>query len=458
LKTLKLYYENPYINVFTAEVIEKKIIENKYHILLNQTAFFLGGGGQERDFGTIEGIEVVDIYEKEGNIYHVLEKELNKIHKVRCEIDLKHRKDKMYQHSAQHILSGAFFKLVNRNTKSVHFGNEISTVDIEGILNEQEVMKVEDYVNKIISDNIVIENFVPSKKELKKINVRRDLPQTDDEIRIIKIGALDVNACCGVHAKSTLELKAIVITKFEKNKGNTRIEFLAGDRAVNYLLKREHNLKRICNKVSCGEEELENSIMNLNEKISDLINENKKITEQLVDLESKKLIGECEFNNKVESELNNREVNLISKVYSDKNIEYLKKIANKLCEEDSFVVLLASNDKEKVNIIFACSKNLTTDINKMKNNKIKKCNHTKKGYEVEKDIQDKKNIEVKKDNLTKGAEELNMGELLRDTIKLLDGKGGGNKVFAQGGGKNNGNIENAIEYATRKVKEIIKNG
>ena len=55
---------------------------------------------------------------------------------------------------------------------------------------------------------------------------KKGLTDTTNEIRIVKIGDLDSNACCGVHPKSTLDLRLIKIKRWEKNRGNTRIEFL----------------------------------------------------------------------------------------------------------------------------------------------------------------------------------------------------------------------------------------
>ena len=45
-------------------------------------------------------------------------------------------------------------------------------------------------------ENIKAEMLTPTKSELKKIKIRRDLPNTNEEIRIVKIGHLDINACC----------------------------------------------------------------------------------------------------------------------------------------------------------------------------------------------------------------------------------------------------------------------
>ena len=73
-------------------------------------------------------------------------------------------------------------------------------------------------------------------------------------------------------------------------------------------------------------------------------------------------------------------------------------------------MLLGNKDKDKGNFLFSCSKNL-------------------------------KNI--------------HMGNLLKDSITLIDGKGGGSNVLAQGGGKNIANMENALDYSMRRIKECL---
>ena len=72
IKTRKLYYENQYLREFTANIIEEKEENNKYYIVLDKTAFFPGGGGQSSDLGTIDNIEVINIYEDGEKIIHVL--------------------------------------------------------------------------------------------------------------------------------------------------------------------------------------------------------------------------------------------------------------------------------------------------------------------------------------------------------------------------------------------------
>lgn len=58
----KLFYIDSYIKNFTAEIEEIKEMNNKYHVLLDKTAFFPGGGGQYCDLGTIDNMSVEDVY------------------------------------------------------------------------------------------------------------------------------------------------------------------------------------------------------------------------------------------------------------------------------------------------------------------------------------------------------------------------------------------------------------
>ncbi len=99
-----------------------------------------------------------------------LKKNLIKKHKVKCEIDWERRQDGMHQHLAQHVLSGCFFTLFNANTVSFHLGSEFSTVDIKGILEEEKIREGEKLANDVIGKNLIVESFVPLKKELKKLN------------------------------------------------------------------------------------------------------------------------------------------------------------------------------------------------------------------------------------------------------------------------------------------------
>lgn len=399
----KLYYEDQYLREFTAEILEVVEKDDLYYIVLDRSAFFPGGGGQHCDLGYIDNHRVINVIEENDRVYHVTNTKPIKIHRVKCKIDWDRRLDGMQQHLAQHVLSGCFFSLFNTNTVSIHIGKEISTVDIQGSLDEETIKKAENMANKIINENITVEFITPSKKELKKLNLRRDLPNTNDQIRIVKIGDLDINACCGVHPNRTLDLQLIKIKKWEKHKGNTRIEYLAGNRAVNDYFKKCEFRNNICKSLKCGEEDAINYINKLSDELKKALDDNRKLKQEIAEYQIKEMIEQSE-------KIGN--ISIVKKIYNEGDLKHICKIAEKIVESENKVVIFAARFDDRANLIFASSRNI--------------------------------------DNIA-------MNELLKDAISLIDGRGGGSKYMAQGGGKNNSNLESAIDYALSKVKNKLIN-
>lgn len=396
----KLYYEDQYLKEFTAEIIGVIEKNNLYYVSLDKTAFFPGGGGQHCDLGYIDNHKVIDIVEENGEIYHVTQTKPIKIHRVNCKIDWDRRLDGMQQHLGQHVLSGCFFKLFNANTVSIHLGNEISTVDIQGYLDEESIRKAERMANEIIYQNIGVNFLTPSKKELKKLNLRRDLPNTNEQIRVVQIGDLDINACCGVHPSRTLDLQAIKIKRWEKHKGATRIEYLAGKRAIEDYFKKDDFRNQICKFLNCGEQDAINSINKLSSELKACKDENRQIKIEISDYQIKDMIMSAEKLG---------DISVITKIYESGDLKHISKIAEKIVLNDNMIVLLAVKNEEKANLIFAASKNINS---------------------------------------------ISMNDLLKDAITLIDGRGGGSKFLAQGGGKNSSNLQGVIDYALRKVSRI----
>ncbi|MEN8076742.1 DHHA1 domain-containing protein [Clostridioides difficile] len=396
----KLYYEDQYLKEFTAEIIEVVEKNNLYYVSLDKTAFFPGGGGQHCDLGYIDNHKVVDVIEESGKIYHITETKPIKIHRVKCKIDWERRLDGMQQHLGQHVLSGCFFTLFNANTVSVHVGKDISTVDIQGYLDEGTIRKAEKMANEIIQENIKVDFLTPSKKELKKLNLRRDLPNTDDQIRIVKIGDLDINACCGVHPSRTLDLQAIKVKRWEKHKGATRIEYLAGKRAINDYFNKDEFRNKICRFLNCGEADAINTINKLSSELKSALNENREIKAEIGEYQIKEMIEEAQ---KVGN------ISIVKKIYNEGDLKHISKIAEKIVAVENMIVLFAVKFDERVNLIFASSKNINS---------------------------------------------IAMNDLLKDAISLIDGRGGGSKYMAQGGGKNSSNLESVMDYALRKVTTI----
>ena len=397
-ETEKLFYKDQYIKEFEGKVLEVIEKEDKFHVFLDKTAFFPGGGGQSSDLGTLDGKEVVDVLEEDDRICHVLKEKLEVGKVVKGVIDWKRRQDGMQQHLAQHVLSGCFFSMFNANTAGIHLGHDISTVDIIGNISEDMIRKAERRANEVIKENHKVNFIMTDREKAQNMGLRRDLATDDNTIRVVQIEDLDINACCGVHPSHTLELQMIKIKGWLSHKGNTRIEFLAGDRAVSYALDRDNMLDEICKKLNTADNEAINRINNLNNDYAEVLEEKKKLKAELSKYEVQNLIDSAEKCG---------DFIIINKIYENEDMKYLNKLAGSLTEEDNRVVLFAVKGEDKANLLFAASKNL---------------------------------------------KEKNMGALVKDSLALIDGRGGGSPLIAQGGGKNNSNLDSLFDYVKIKIK------
>lgn len=397
-ETEKLFYKDQYIKEFEGKVLEVTERDGKFHVFLDKTAFFPGGGGQASDLGTLDGKEVIDVIEEGDKIAHILNEKIEEGKVVKGIIDWNRRHDGMQQHLAQHVLSGCFFSMFNANTAGIHLGHDVSTVDIIGNIREDMIKKAEKRANEVIKENHKVNFIMTDREKAQAMGLRRDLATDDNYIRVVQIEDLDINACCGVHPSNTLELQMIKIKGWVPHKGNTRIEFLAGDRAVSYALDRDNILSEICKKLNTADNEAINRINNLNNDYAEVLEEKKKLKNELSKYEVQNLINSAEKSN---------DFIIISKIYENEDMKYLNKLATSLTEENNRVVLFAVKGKDKANLLFAVSKNL---------------------------------------------KEKNMGALVKETLALIDGKGGGSPLIAQGGGKNVENLEKAMEYALEKVR------
>ena len=399
--TEKLYYENQYEKFFTAEIVNIVEKTNEFHIILDKTYFYPEGGGQPCDTGSIESIPVLSVYEEDGLIYHVTSKKPIKIHKVKCSISWETRFDFMQQHLGQHILSACLLDKFNANTVGSHLGSTTSTIDVDKLLNITQIEESVAYANNIIFENIVVDVLYPTKSELKKLSIKKISTKIGEQIRIVKISDLDINPCCGVHPKSTLEVQVIKVVKFEKHKSGTRIEFLCGKRGIDNSFINDKFASTVCSKLHCNSEDALIQIEKLTSNFSKLSSENRALKSEIADYEIGEMIKNCKKINGI---------SIIKTIYSDSDLKHINLIASKLVAYENVIVLFGVKADDRSTLIFMCSKNL--------------------------------NI-------------VSMNLLLKDAITLIDGKGGGSNFSAQGGGKNTSNISSALDYAYMKIQNSI---
>ncbi|HRJ20224.1 MAG TPA: DHHA1 domain-containing protein [Bryobacteraceae bacterium] len=227
--TERLYYTDSYLPAFDATLLEAR----GDVVYLDRTAFYPTSGGQLFDVGTLNGTRVREVTEEEdGRIAHHLESPLAP-GPVHGEIDWPRRFDFMQQHTGQHLLSAVFEALSGFATVSVHFGEESATVDLATpALTPEQQRAVELRANEIVWENrpVTVE-FV----DAAEASGLRKASEREGTLRIVTIADLDRSACGGTHVRATGEIGPIVLRRLDKIRGNVRVEFLCGRRALERL-------------------------------------------------------------------------------------------------------------------------------------------------------------------------------------------------------------------------------
>lgn len=220
-----------------------------YYYELEDTIFYVEGGGQMKDEGTMNGIEVLSCFESDGHIYHQVAKQIKET-EVELYIDENHRYISQQGHTAQHLLSAAIYELYNIPTISHHYNLEGSYIDIDiADLEDEKLVVAEDWVNQKIREHHDIEILYPTKEEFEKMPIHHEL-KVEEDIRIVHIKGVEYNPCKGMHVSNTSEVGMLVILGKEHLKGITRIHYMFGEVARNHFHLYQKELKQISVAVS----------------------------------------------------------------------------------------------------------------------------------------------------------------------------------------------------------------
>ena len=240
--TEKLYDADSHLCEFTARVTECKECDGGYAVILDRTAFFPEGGGQESDRGVIDGASVLDVQINNGEIYHYTNAPLTVGETVKCKLDRERRFRNMQNHSGEHIVSGIVHRLYGCNNVGFHLGADM-TVDFDRELTRKQLDEAERLANRAVYENVRIRTYYPPEDELKKLDYRSKL-ELSENVRLVEIEGYDLCACCAPHVKRTGEIGIIKILDYFRNKGGVRIFIKCGsDALADYGVKYDNVLK-----------------------------------------------------------------------------------------------------------------------------------------------------------------------------------------------------------------------
>ena len=234
METEKLYYQDPYLTSFTARVLTCEPAKTGFLVTLDRTAFYPEGGGQPADHGTLGGVSVTDVHERDGIIFHTCGGPVEIEAAVTGVIDWSRRFDHMQQHSGEHILSGLLCSLYGCDNVGFHLGAETVTIDYNRDLTWEQVLEAERRANEAIWRDTPAEISFPAPDALAQLDYRSKKELTG-QVRIVAFPGADCCACCGTHVRRAGEVGIIKVLSSQKFRDGVRLEILCGERAYRYL-------------------------------------------------------------------------------------------------------------------------------------------------------------------------------------------------------------------------------
>ncbi|PGT15255.1 alanyl-tRNA editing protein [Bacillus cereus] len=377
----KLYYTDAYKKDFTTKVIKQDYDKDgNLYVVLNETAFYPTGGGQPHDTGTLNGIAVFGVEEVDEEIRHFIAEQLH-TEEVEGKINWERRFDHMQQHTAQHILSAAFWDHFNIPTIGFHLGKETVTIDLETeSLHAETVEKAVQIANKIVFENHPILIKWMNLEEAKTLPLRKE-PTLTENIRVVIIENFDYNGCGGTHPRHTGEVGPIQVLSWERNKGGIRLTFIAGWRTLKLMGQQQQIMKDISKQLNSSETDIPAKVAQLLTSQKENEKAIQTMTEQLLFAEANELLQQP-------TEIHAG--TLISKVFTTRSMQEIAKLSAIITEQQEHTITyFVIENEDKLQCILACGKTVTLDMN----------------------------------------------ALLKDALPAIEGKGGGNKKSARGGGK-----------------------
>lgn len=351
--TARLYYHNPYVTSFEADVTSHVWIDDQPAVILDQTHFYPTSGGQPCDLGFINGVRVLEVSvgEPDDAVIHRLDKEFQGS-RVQAEIDWPRRFDHMQQHTGQHIFSAAFEKVCDAETIGFHMGVEASTIDLaieelSGVLADQ----VEELSNDTIYRNLPVRSTIVSQDAADKLSFRRPLKVTGP-VRVVEIEDFDLAACGGTHVRNTGELGMVKIVKVERLRGGLRVAFLCGGRALHDYRFKNQLVSALATEFSVGAQDLEDAVYRLWEDAKALRHQVRKIGDQLLEYEAQDLLEAAE---------NRGEWRIVSSVFADREREDVARLSRTLVSHPRVIALLGIHGP-KPHLLFARSHDVEADM------------------------------------------------------------------------------------------------
>ncbi len=403
--TERLYYSDSHLVKFQGRIVDvTERVSGWTVVVLDRTAFYPTGGGQPSDTGTLDNLRVVEcIDDGDRGVLHVVQGTTPPVGtEVTGRIDWPRRLDHIQQHTGQHVLSQAFVTLFKVPTHSFRVLEQSCEIDVEITNPSSELIeRAVELANNVIWEdrNITIKQVTV--QEAAELPLRKD-PARHGELRLIEIEGFDLTPCGGTHAYRTGEVGMIAVRSWERAKGLTRIEWVAGGRALADYRRANKSARETAALFSSGREDAPAHAEKLVWENKELHRRVRVLEEIAARVEAEELLAEAHAGP--------AGPRILARVFDNRDAESLRRVATRLASHPNTVALLGSTDKDAARVVFARSEDAPGDMN----------------------------------------------ALMREACIMLDGRGGGKSNLAQGGGKKVQKLSEAIRGAARALSTELE--
>jgi alanyl-tRNA synthetase len=285
-----------------------------------------------------------------------------------------------------------------------HKGEDIARLDITHYsdLTPEELEKIELLANEEVLSSTKVQSSVMERTTAEKrygFRLYQGGAVPGKDIRVIRIGDFDVEACGGIHCKNTLEVGSIKILRTKRiQDGVVRLEFVSGMPAVEQMMA-------VWRSVSDASVKMNTSPERIKEAVDKLLADRKELSKQL-DSVKKGMVGET-VEDLVQKAVQVEGVRIVRHVESE-DMRHLVNLAKELIAHPKTVALLGS-DEQGAKIVVARSPDL----------------------------------------------ELDCRVLIKGAMSSVGGSGGGKPDFAQGGGPDATKLEQALAELLEAVRSAL---
>ncbi|MDA1648016.1 alanine--tRNA ligase [Bacillus cereus group sp. MYBK71-2] len=388
-------------------------------LMLDVTPFYAESGGQIADRGYLlaDGVKVLvkDVQKAPNgqNLHKVVVEEgtLTKDAAVKAIIDTKNRSSVVKNHTATHLLHQAL-----KDVLGTHVNQAGSLVTSErlrfdfshfGQVQTDELEKIERIVNEKIWESIDVEISQKAIEEAKEMGAMALFGEKyGDVVRVVQVGDYSLELCGGCHVDNTASIGIFkIVAESGIGAGTRRIEAVTGKSAYELMNDQVGLLKEAAGKMKTNPKDILTRVDGLFAEVKQLQKENESLAAKLSNIEAGNLtdsVMTVDGVNVLAAKVNVADMNNLRTMMDD--------LKNKL---ESAVVVLASVNDDKVNILAGVTKDLISQ-----------------GYHA--------------------------GKLVKEVASRCGGGGGGRPDMAQAGGKNPAQVEEALAFVQEYVKSVSK--